>query len=154
MSDDDRRRAVTERLMHGRIGGGSYRQRVRAAWELHQETQLRLAHAACEMRGDGWSWDDVAAELPWPSDECEGYSPGALLFEWVADVTTTHESLFDRYVAWTCHTCGRSVRDYGPYNGHPADTERGHAEDCIRHSEDIDRYVAWRDTDLYTAGPE
>jgi hypothetical protein len=41
--------------------------------------------------------------------------------------------------AWTC-SCGGRVLDGGPYNGQPADCERGHADGCERLAEAVRVY--------------
>jgi hypothetical protein len=52
------------------------------------------------------------------------------------------------YFGWTCPACAQRVRDYGPYGGHPADAEQGHAKGCTRMAEAVRAYMAqWEDDD-------
>jgi hypothetical protein len=52
-----------------------------------------------------------------------------------------------RTVSWTCASCGEWITDSGPYNGHPDDDERGHAEDCARHLAEAAAYQARMDAE-------
>lgn len=47
-----------------------------------------------------------------------------------------------------CGTCGGQVTDRGPFGGHPAEQEEGHADSCARFAEAVRAYRAqWDEGD-------
>lgn len=86
-----------------------------------------------QARGAGRSWDEVAEALGieatedgQPRDE-QAY---LLLIEG-RPLPTDEPSGFHRSSArWTCASCGQRVSDYGPFESHPDDFEKGHANSC------------------------
>lgn len=107
------------------------------AVQLLRQHADRLAHEWVRAaRGDGLPWADLAAPLRLRVEE--GQSPAEAAFEAVAPAPLMP---FDsRTMAWRCGSCGKTITDYGPYEGHPVDCERGHADGCVRHRRDIDAY--------------
>lgn len=93
--------------------------------------------AARGARGEGMSWETLAPLLGLAMDPRR--SPAEVAFEFVTppradfphDECTTY---------FQCGTCGGYVTDRGPYNPHPSDQERGHAEGCVRHNAEIAAY--------------
>lgn len=94
-------------------------------------------------RETGLTWEQVGAALSLEADH--GRSPGEAAFEHVTDAE--HARPFaDLAFHWTCPACSQGVSDRGPYNGHPADCERGHADGCSRLAAAIAEYKAqWGD---------
>lgn len=106
----------------------------------------RKAHEyAKEMRAAGTSWRELAdlLEIPWSPD----YARVERVYEMVAaDAGSSYSSQPRLY--WRCGGpggCGEYITDYGPYNGHPDDTESGHADGCQRKTAEVAAWV--RDQD-------
>ncbi|MBU3066433.1 hypothetical protein KO481_33540 [Nocardia sp. NEAU-G5] len=91
-----------------------------------------------KARGHGCSWVEIAATLKIDPDEVDDSAIEA--FERVA-LLNGYSWRADAYTRWTCTSCGQRVNDRGPWNGHPADNESGHAEDCERHQREIRAYM-------------
>lgn len=92
-----------------------------------------------DARGAGLSWTALADPLGVPAHTLDR---AVAAFELVAGEPT---DWFDPVtVWWRCGSCAAVVTDHGPYNGHPTDTETGHASDCARHQTEITAYEAAR----------
>ncbi|MDN5854030.1 MAG: hypothetical protein L0K86_14520, partial [Actinomycetia bacterium] len=93
----------------------------------------RYAEAA---RGDGRSWDDIAAASGIePSEDGEPRDERAfrLIIEGrqLEDDEGRYRS--SRPVArWTCGSCGQWISDRGPFESRPEDNEDGHSPECPR----------------------
>jgi hypothetical protein len=90
-------------------------------------------------RGEGVPWSELATPLGIAAEPDDGWSPAEAAFRLVAPSPSLP---FDAVsVRWDCASCGQWITDKGPYNGHPADDETGHADTCARHAAEI---TAWR----------
>lgn len=88
-------------------------------------------------RDAGHTWAEIGRVLKLrPEDRALGEAA----FEYVLGPPVPGS--WERALSWRCTACGRSVQDVGPYNGHPADCDLGHAGDCRRLAADV---AAWRD---------
>lgn len=94
-----------------------------------------VATTAAAMRGQGTPWRDIFPLLD--IEDPTGHSPGEAAFRYVAGPGNPDYPHDPIYVNWTCATCKARVSDSGPYNGHPEDNERGHAQGCARHTSEI-----------------
>ncbi|WP_433756331.1 hypothetical protein [Nocardia sp. CA-135398] len=65
----------------------------------------------------------------------------------ICSVTRQHTPFTATPRSWTCTSCDERVTDRGPYEGHPADNETGHATDCPRHQREILAYRTRFDLD-------
>lgn len=95
---------------------------------------------ARKLRGDGVSWSEIFPLLG--LEDIEGRAKHEAAYEFILGPDTREFRFDERYVYWACGSCTQGVRDRGPYNGHPADNETGHAEDCARHQAEIDAYMS------------
>jgi hypothetical protein len=114
-----------------------YNAGIAAARRIANAAEALMRDYAKRARGEGLSWQQIAPSLPIDLGDTD--DPAAEAFVWVAPRPSQR---FDRITtSWECASCGQRITDQGPYNGHPADDEHGHAEGCARHAEDI---RAWR----------
>lgn len=97
---------------------------------LVMETTKAFGRAVANARAADFSWEQIAQRV---TGLVRTYGPQAAdrLFEMVAVVGS---GLRERYAPWRCGDCDGRVRDYGPYGGHPVDSEPGHRGDCERHA--------------------
>lgn len=149
-SVDDAREVVTDRVDNGiravvlkmggddafetrpAFAGSSFtssfpkaRYAIKAAVMLRDAAAGKVRRYVDEARGEGMSWLSIG-ELLGLGDE-NGVSADEQAFELVATGDRWNQS-----TSWRCATCNQVVVDRGPYNDHPTDNERGHAEDCAR----------------------
>lgn len=110
---------------------------IAAARRIANVADSLMRDYAKRARGEGLSWREIAGALPINPDATDHRSGAAFL--WVAPSPSM--PFDDITTSWECASCGQRVTDRGPFNGHPADDEDGHAEGCARHAEDI---RAWR----------
>ncbi len=78
---------------------------------------------ARQAREAGYSWNEIGMALGYRTDT-EGI--------WPADQAYRALTPEGRPFSFTCGACGQMIVDFGPGGGHPAEQERGHAEDCPR----------------------
>ncbi|WP_040698894.1 hypothetical protein [Nocardia vinacea] len=115
-----------------------YLQAVEAAEQLSNIACGLVIDYADKARGQGRSWAEIATTL---KIDPAGVDDAAIeAFERVAP-PNRHSWRSDNYTSWTCTSCGQRVTDRGPWEGHPADNESGHAEDCERHQREIRAYL-------------
>ncbi|MBO0880986.1 MAG: hypothetical protein J2P17_11710 [Mycobacterium sp.] len=93
---------------------------------------------ACQARGAGVSWSQLAAPLGVPVDGLPARSVEGHAFTAVAGMPTKQTEYAS--VEWTCGNCDQTVIDYGSWAGSPAEVEHGHAGDCERHRDDVRRH--------------
>lgn len=108
-----------------------------AAMLVRKQAEEQVHRYAKALRGQGRTWAEIAdlMELRFSDD----YHRPERAYELVRG-----ENDFDARVYWRCTGplgCDAYITDHGPYDGHPADTEDGHAVDCPRHRDDILRYT-------------
>lgn len=107
---------------------------LQAALRLHTEAMAQARQYVEQLRAAGVGWFDLAADVR-RKPEVDGTEAGEV-FEQFAVPEEAHPS----WLSWRCDACGQRVLDYGPWNAHPEDIERGHAQDCARHADDIRAY--------------
>jgi len=100
---------------------------------VRNQADSALHDAVLNARGAGFTWSEVAADLGLVTSD-EGTPRAVRAFEWVVSDHAT-----DR-VYWTCHACGDTVADSGPYDANPANCEYGHGWGCARVVDDLERY--------------
>jgi hypothetical protein len=114
-----------------------YVQGVAAALKVEQNARGLVREYATKARGEGVSWRDLAKVLDIEIDP-EYDDSAETAFKTIAHKPSQP---FDRvWTSWTCASCGESITDYGPYEGHPSDDEKGHRADCRRHNAEIAAY--------------
>jgi hypothetical protein len=87
-------------------------------------------------RQDGMSWLAIgqALGLDQGRDAQAGYDLAVTAFETVAGEPDIYRQ---PTLGWRCPSCDATVSDHGPYEGHPEDNERGHADGCQRLADDV-----------------
>ncbi len=103
-----------------------------------------------QARQDGMTWQAIgqALDLDQGDDPRTGYDLAVAAFE---TVTGEPDIFRQPNLGWRCPSCTKTVTDHGPYESHPTDNERGHADDCQRLAADIaahHRQTADRDGDV------
>ncbi|MFI6391511.1 hypothetical protein [Nonomuraea sp. NPDC050540] len=108
-----------------------------AAKLLAALARAEIGRQARHAREAGHTWHEIGQALELPNDDHRALSEAA--FEYM-----TEGGYGDPNVTWRCPdlACGQLILDYGPYNGHPDDCERGHATACERHGREL---AAWYD---------
>lgn len=114
---------------------------------LVMETTNAFGRTVADARAGDFSWEQIAQRV---TGLVRIYGPQAAerLFEMVAVVGS---GLGERYAPWRCGECDGRVRDYGPYGGHPLDSEPGHRGDCERHAAAVSAYEAGLEADDQSA---
>ena len=127
-------RPISRRLRSELMAPADYAQGVAAARAVMGHAEALMKRYANKARGEGVPWRDLAGPLN-VNTEDEWTSPAEAAFEYVAG---ERWGQFDaRRTVWECQSCGGTVTDYGPYNGHPVDCETGHEDGCRRHTAEI-----------------
>lgn len=115
---------------------------LRAALTVARTAERRAHAFAVQLRGDGTaSWAQVADLLGVPYSE--EYSRPERAYELVRGPGDNGAPFYERNVHWNCGGplgCGRYITDRGPYEGHPADNEDGHADNCRRAAAEAEAY--------------
>ena len=119
---------------------------LQAALQVAKLAQQQAYKFVLGLRGEGTSWREVAdlLEVPW-SDE---YARPERAYELVLGPAPDGSGWRERCLYWRCagvDGCGKYITDRGPYNGHPADNEDGHAEDCRRAARERATYLREQD---------
>lgn len=89
----------------------------------------------------GLTWEQIGHALELKGDH--GHRRGVAAFEYVVDAENVRPFAEPSF-HWACHACGQSITDHGPYEGHPADNESGHADGCSRLAAAVAEYKAER----------
>jgi hypothetical protein len=94
-------------------------------------------------RQDGSGWRDIGEALGLAQDgQRVGYDLAVAAYEHV----TGEPDLFrDVSFYWRCAACEQGISDKGPYESHPEDNERGHADTCTRLAADVEAWHAEQD---------
>ncbi|MBC3191689.1 hypothetical protein H7X46_11515 [Pseudonocardia sp. C8] len=117
---------------------------LRAAELLRRVLAAEVDEYARACRGVGRTWDEVGEALGVPA----GQDRPVVTFEWIVDGRPPGPDEDILLAAppsaswWRCTSCHQPVRDSGPYDADPDDSEDGHAEDCARHRSDIAAFRA------------
>ncbi|MGH3273479.1 MAG: hypothetical protein ACRDNZ_04035 [Streptosporangiaceae bacterium] len=90
-------------------------------------------------REDGMTWEAIGAALGMDqdADTPDGYDLGVAAYE---EVAGRPDLSWQPTIGWTCPSCTQPISDRGPYESHPADNERGHADGCDRMATDVATY--------------
>jgi hypothetical protein len=111
---------------------------IRAAVTTRNAATAEIRTYAEQARGAGRTWEEIAEALGLAADQfdeprCE------LAFALIAENRPLpfRESFHRLDAWWQCGSCGERVRDHGPFDGHPANNESGHAPSCRRHAAEI-----------------
>ena len=134
--------ARTRRQMLG-DHGDELLDKVEVERRLVVETTRAFNRAVAEARAVDFTWEQITQRVP---GLVRTFGPQAAerLFEMVAVVGSR---VGERYAPWLCGECDGLVRDYGPYGGHPVDTEPGHQGDCERQTTAACAYEAGLEAD-------
>lgn len=110
---------------------------VTVARHLNLEAGAAFSFQVRAARGAGHSWDRIAEYVPgFPASF--GPNAGEGLFEFLTEPASRGGA---QAIYWRCGDCAGLVGDHGPYGGHPADVEQGHADGCGRFQDAVDRYM-------------
>lgn len=110
---------------------------IAAARRVAARARRLVYDYAREARGAGTPWSELAGPLGIVADVGD---PAEAAFREVAGEPPAPYD--QRSVGWHCTSCGQRMIDHGPYNGHPADDESGHAASCSRHLAEIAAFRA------------
>lgn len=110
---------------------------LRAALRLRDEATGHARRFIEELRGDGASWPDVAAEVRRHDAGIDEAAVQAVFEEFAAGGLSAFDTA---WMSWRCSSCEQRITDHGPYNPHPSDIEEGHTADCERHVADVRTY--------------
>ncbi len=117
---------------------------IRAA-EILSDTAARIRREYTEhARGEGITWQQIgqALGLDQGPDGKSGYDLGVVAFEYFAGAPDVwHEANF----CYRCASCQAYITDRGPFESHPEDNERGHADGCARFAAELAAWQAERD---------
>jgi hypothetical protein len=109
---------------------------------LRNEVRLQFGSVVDRARGDGWGWHEIGQLLLDHEPDDRSFAEAA--YEFVT--SPMQQGTFDRaHTRWRCSTCGRGVTDFGPYERHPDDAERGHAPGCARYLAEVEDWQTWRE---------
>lgn len=111
----------------------------------HQKAGMYARRA----RAVGITWRQVGEILKprfWPDEE-DAYDLSVKAFEWAAGPADSHwNRTYGPSVTWRCPACGKTITDRGPYEAHPGEQEKGHADACPRFAAAMAAYRAqWKD---------
>lgn len=96
-------------------------------------------------REDGASWHEVGAALGLTADD-EHETIALAAYNYAAPADGHYARTYGQSFTWRCPSCGGLVRDRGPYDGNPANTEERHGAGCARLAADVAAYdAAWGD---------
>lgn len=113
---------------------------MHAAKKLRDAANGQLRRYIDDVRAEGRSWLEIGVELGLGDRDGVGADEAAFYLVATGD-------RFNPYTSWRCRTCNEVVTDRGPFNDHPSDVERGHAEDCTRLAAAISAWRKRRDED-------
>lgn len=120
---------------------------VRAALFVHRVAKGRVRHYAEQARGEGVSWARIGEALGLAEEAKRADTPlGEAAFSFVTEGRRPGQAPSSSPLAhpsrarWSCTSCGQRITDHGPFDGHPADCEQGHAHGCERHRAEIAAY--------------
>ncbi|SDH02872.1 hypothetical protein [Pseudonocardia oroxyli] len=111
---------------------------IRAAVAARNTASAEIRRYAEQARGSGRSWDEIAEALGIRADDHDEL-PAILAFCLVVENRPLpfRESFHRLDAWWRCESCDQQVRDHGPFDGHPAHNESGHAATCRRHAAEV-----------------
>jgi len=127
---------------HGRmIREPEPRAGIRAAMAFEREHHRRCLEYVRYAREDGLGWHAIGEIMGFADHPQPGMTSAA---EHAFRYAVPGHAAVD-WFTWTCPSCGKLVRDYGPEQA-PQDAEQGHAEGCQRFAATIRAWDAqWGD---------
>ncbi len=96
---------------------------LRLALMATQASQELMRGCALRLRGEATPWEEIFPLLGVALHPDQ--DPAEAAYQWVSSGQT-------HGVLWTCNSCQRPIRDFGPA-GNPTQREAGHADSCQRH---------------------
>jgi hypothetical protein len=113
---------------------------LQALTSLRSGVEASIPTAAARCRGRGKSWDEIGQILGFKDDD--RHRRGELAWMAVVPQNDSYWGLTRPSLTYTCKSCTRTIHDYGPFEQHPDDNERGHADDCAIYQAALS---AWKD---------
>jgi hypothetical protein len=96
-------------------------------------------------REGGATWHEIGAALGLAAGD-DHESIAAAAYDYAAPADGHYARTYGQSFNWRCPSCGGLVRDRGPYDGNPANTEERHGAGCARLAADVAAYdAAWGD---------
>ena len=116
---------------------------IRAAQTLERTAARTVRDYVRYARSDGIGWQEIGEALGLAEDGGpSGYELAVAAHEYAAGKPDAwRQSSF----GYDCQACGKGVSDLGPYESHPEDNERGHAEGCTRLAAEVASWQARQD---------
>jgi len=96
-------------------------------------------------RVEGVGWREIGDALGLAEDgQRTGYDLAVAAYE---QVTGEPDVFREPSFYYTCPACAQGISDRGPYESHPEDNDRGHADGCTRLAADVAAWQAQRDAE-------
>ncbi len=119
---------------------------IRAALVLKRAAASVLQDYIRSARRDGLTWREIGTALELePAAGERGISAAERAFDFAAPSGASPWASVT--FCFECGSCGETIRDQGPYESHPEDSERGHADECERFAAQVTTWQAERDAD-------
>jgi hypothetical protein len=118
---------------------------IRAAQILTRTADRVAGEYVKHARVEGIGWREIGEAVGLAEDgQRIGYDLAVAAYE---HVVGEPDLLRDPSFYYTCPACEQGISDRGPYESHPEDNERGHAEGCTRLAADVAAWQAQRDAE-------
>ena len=108
---------------------------LRATRDLELGVRYIATYYVRDARGAGHTWQEIGEALgitPNGEPELAGDSIAEAAYSYATGRPDSDAAWrYGRSFAWRCASCDGVISDKGPFD-HPADSEPGHADDCIR----------------------
>jgi len=118
---------------------------IRAAQTVQRTAERVADDYVRHARVEGIGWREIGEALGLGEDgQRTGYDLAVAAYE---HVVGEPDLLRDPSFYYTCPACEQGISDRGPYESHPEDNERGHAEGCTRLAADVAAWQAQRDAE-------
>jgi hypothetical protein len=118
---------------------------IRAAQTVKRTADRVADDYVKHARVEGIGWREIGEALGLAEDgQHIGYDLAVAAYE---HVTGKPDVFRDVSFYWTCPACDQGISDRGPYESHPEDNERGHADSCARLAADVAAWQAQRDAE-------
>lgn len=119
---------------------------LQAAVAVRNVAESLIHDHAMKARAEGTPWEDIGRALGFDGDDWADQPVGDIAYRVLVwdedppDVSPTW-SRREGNAYWECRSCGERIKDTGPFESHPDDTEHGHTETCARHTAAV---AAWK----------
>jgi len=118
---------------------------IRAAQTVRRSADRVAGDYVRHARVEGIGWREIGGALGLAEDgQRTGYDLAVVAYEQVTGEPDVFREVSFHY---SCPACGQGISDRGPYESHPEDNERGHAEDCTRLAADVAAWQAQQDAE-------